>query len=196
MEFYRKMKSSLQIVANISCMHNTMKNIKYGSLHWIEQTTHLIMLLQSLVPRGAGGSDSVVPRRLPAGRLWYPGADVLQCEEGVGVGLQRQHGRRQRADPRVLLPARLPAQLQPHAAGSVPKIILWVSKWTTESRNNRHLTWSCVLKGLAALFSIFLIVNRSHDQKRLFVHLSVLSNSPTLLWLSVQVHLFLGNVNL
>lgn len=43
MEFSRKMKSFLQIEADISCLHNTMKKIKYGSLHWIRETSFINM---------------------------------------------------------------------------------------------------------------------------------------------------------
>ena len=53
-----------------------------------------------------------------AGRVGHPRADVPQRALGVGVGLQGQHGRRPGAHPGVLLPARLPEQLQPHPAGS------------------------------------------------------------------------------
>lgn len=53
-----------------------------------------------------------------SGRVRYPRAHVLQREERVGVCIQRQHGGRQRTHSRVFLPAGLPAQLQPHAAGS------------------------------------------------------------------------------
>lgn len=63
------------------------------------------------------GSDSVLSALL-TGRVWYPRADVLQYKERVGVCLKRQHGGRQRADPGVLLPARLPDQLQPNPARS------------------------------------------------------------------------------
>lgn len=74
-------------------------------------------LLQSLVYRWVRGSHGAVPR-LPTGRVRYRRAHVLQREKRMGVGLQRQHGGRQRADPGVLLLARLPDQLQPHPAGS------------------------------------------------------------------------------
>lgn len=79
------------------------------------------------------GSDRVLSALL-TGRVWYPRADVLQYKERVGVCLKRQHGGRQRADPGVLLPARLPDQLQPNPARSafwilcVPNIHKWKQK--------------------------------------------------------------------
>lgn len=79
------------------------------------------------------GSDRVLSALL-TGRVWYPRADVLQYKERVGVCLKRQHGGRQRADPGVLLPARLPDQLQPNPARSafwilcVPNVRKWKQK--------------------------------------------------------------------
>lgn len=87
------------------------------------------------------GSDSVVPR-LPTGRVWYPRADVLQCEKRVGVGLQRQHGGRQRADPGVLLPVWLPVQLQPHPTGSGTKFILCITEYV--NWNPQGILWTPV----------------------------------------------------
>lgn len=78
-------------------------------------------------------SDRVLSALL-TGRVWYPRADVLQYKERVGVCLKRQHGGRQRADPGVLLPARLPDQLQPNPARSafwilcVPNVRKWKQK--------------------------------------------------------------------
>lgn len=54
------------------------------------------------------------------GRSFWPGRqDVPQCAWSLVFCFQTQHGRRQRAYTRVLLPARVPAQLQQLWSGSV-----------------------------------------------------------------------------
>lgn len=111
------MKSFLQIAANISRTLNAMERSKLSLLQQIRQTafTGMHWCKVWLLPPPA---LTLCAPLLHAGRLWHRRADVLQREERVGVVLQRQHGRRPGADPGVLLPARLPAQLQPHPAGS------------------------------------------------------------------------------